>query len=107
MHIDSTARLWIVQLDPHRRRIDPRRRDEEPLALTQIGRVAAPERVLRPREANRPADQVRLQRSLRRGDAGHPERLLGNRRHEPVTLVVTAEELALDLAVADEEEQVP
>ena len=52
-------------------------------------------------------DRVRLKRELRRRDAGHAAGGLGDRRDEPVPLVVSAEELALLGTVADEQEQVP
>ncbi len=55
--------------------------------------------------ANRSPNKLRLQRSGR--DPRNAPCVLGDRRDEPVPLVVAAQELALLLAVAHEQEQMP
>jgi hypothetical protein len=53
------------------------------------------------------ANERRLKRGLRRLHAGHATRALRHRGHEPVSLVVTAEELALALVVTTKQQQMP
>src|SRR5215204_4453316 len=84
-----------------------RRRDEEPLALAHVRAVAPAQLILRTRPRHALPHQVGHECRLGRCDAGHTARRLRDRRDEPVTLVVTAQELALLAADAGEEEQVP
>jgi hypothetical protein len=88
-------------------RVDPRRRDEEPLALADVGRVAATERVLGPRPFDQRPHGGRLQGRLGRGHTAHAARRLGDGGDEPVPLVVPAQELALLAVHTGEQEQVP
>src|SRR5829696_240011 len=103
----ATARQRLIAKRERLRRVHIRRRDEEPLALTHVRAVAPAQLILRTRPRHALPHQVGHECRLGRCDAGHTARRLRDRRHEPVTLVVTAQELALLAADAGEEEQVP
>jgi len=78
------TRERLVAKDERGRWVELERRDEEPLALADVGRVAATERILRPYTANRCPDKRRLQRSLRGRDARNAPCVLRDGRDEPV-----------------------
>src|SRR5919197_470172 len=80
-------------------------RQEEPLPLPDGGGVPAPEPVPRPHPRDRLTHRFRLQRVLRRRDAGDAPRRLRDRRDEPVPLVEPTQELALLAALAHEQKQ--
>src|SRR2546426_2765161 len=68
VRLAAPTRKRLVAKDERGRWVELERRDEEPLALADVGRVAAAEGILRPCTTHRRPDKRRLQRSLRGPD---------------------------------------
>jgi hypothetical protein len=105
VRLATTARERFVTEHLKLGHLQLRGRDEEPLALTDERRRSPARPLLPPQTRRRLANRLRTKRALRTLHTADAASRLGDRRREPVALVIAAEEAPLLVAVADQQEQ--